>query len=517
MSLFRNLIHAAIQADFGKNSFKVFSALLQQTLGYGKEKDPLTDKRLAYLSGVRLDRVRPAIEAVLKTGIFERAEAKRYDWCYCIGAEYLAEHEKACKKKYPDKAVQFFTPALPKNRENSQKTEELSENQRHTSFDLNPFLSHLQPLLQLLTPAPAITTESLTESICIAMNSALQPLVQNLQTLNTSQYTQNKAENPAAIRVSSPVNKANTASAKSKKTGGGENNKKNSNSQINANVEDSHTESSPVQKHSEKQTETSASTIASKKRLETASPTQTVIDDIETQQIALQNTAKPIEIVPSIDSEKDSDNTFQPIDNIMLNTLTDIVQQAEKPVDLPKEPALAKIKLPAIIEKTAYGRCYKALDALSEEQQHSVLAVFTEMQQQNKIHTSATGLFINLAHTAASGGLSSVEKYVPVQAVFKGDPEHSNIQWGYSQSPQNDVSPPISAEEQHQVEVKAEQYRQREQYIEDHGQLETLMFHCRAANISIEEQAKIYHLEHILAQFPKEVVAFKKRLKGKST
>ena len=185
---------------------------MHQTLGYGKEKDPLTDKRLAALSDVRLDRVRPAIQAVLDSGIFDRVEAKRYDWCYSIGATYLAEHEQACLTNRPNEKVQFFTPALPKNGRNLRKTDTISEKQTHTSLDLNAFLPSLQQLLQVLIPAPAISAESLTDSISTAMNQALQPLIQNLQQLNQPLH---QATNPAAMRVASVASNA----------GGGDKNK----------------------------------------------------------------------------------------------------------------------------------------------------------------------------------------------------------------------------------------------------------------------------------------------------
>ena len=43
MSLFRDLNQTAIEANVGKNAYKVFLALLEQTLGYGKSTDRLTE------------------------------------------------------------------------------------------------------------------------------------------------------------------------------------------------------------------------------------------------------------------------------------------------------------------------------------------------------------------------------------------------------------------------------------------------------------------------------------------
>ena len=141
MGLFRDLNQAAIEANVGKNGYKVFLALLEQTLGYGKSTDRLTDNRLAYLSKVRIDRFRPALRAVLACGVFEQTPAKKFQFRYTIGQSFL--------EKYPDK--EFYTPALPKKRADSQKTEEISEKERHTALDLNTSLSSfLQPLQTLI-------------------------------------------------------------------------------------------------------------------------------------------------------------------------------------------------------------------------------------------------------------------------------------------------------------------------------------------------------------------------------
>ena len=141
MGLFRDLNQAAIEANVGKNGYKVFLALLEQTLGYGKSTDRLTDNRLAYLSKVRIDRFRPALQAVLACGVFEQTPAKKFQYRYTIGQSFL--------EKYPN--LEFYTPALPKKRADSQKTEAISEKERHTALDLNPLLSSfLQPLQTLI-------------------------------------------------------------------------------------------------------------------------------------------------------------------------------------------------------------------------------------------------------------------------------------------------------------------------------------------------------------------------------
>jgi len=144
MSLFRDLTVEARNKDLGKNALKVFLTLLEQTLGYGKKSDNLTDRRLSYLSQVRIDRLRPAIQTVLENGLFDQEPAKRYQYCYTIGGQFLIKHYK----KHGDK--NFFTPALPKNGTDFQKAEAISEKERHTALDLNPSLSNHSPLETLL-------------------------------------------------------------------------------------------------------------------------------------------------------------------------------------------------------------------------------------------------------------------------------------------------------------------------------------------------------------------------------
>ena len=51
--------------------------------------DRLTDNRLAYLSEVRIDRFRPAVQAILNCGVFEQTPAKKFQFRYTIGQSFL--------------------------------------------------------------------------------------------------------------------------------------------------------------------------------------------------------------------------------------------------------------------------------------------------------------------------------------------------------------------------------------------------------------------------------------------
>ena len=118
MSLFRALNTASLEANLNKNEAKVYTALMNQTLGYGKSFDHLTDKRLAQLTGIRIDRLYIAIEGVIEKELFEVEESKHYDYRYSIAEKFLDQ--------YPV----FFTPHLPKNGENFREKENISEIQK---------------------------------------------------------------------------------------------------------------------------------------------------------------------------------------------------------------------------------------------------------------------------------------------------------------------------------------------------------------------------------------------------
>ena len=122
MSLARDLIDAALQADLSQNELRVFLVLFRQTLCYGKTHDPLTLKRLASLSHIRKDRLPIALAKVLACGLFSAQPHKVFEQEYQIHADFLNKQ-----------ATQIHAPALPKNRKPPPKSEALSENREHTT------------------------------------------------------------------------------------------------------------------------------------------------------------------------------------------------------------------------------------------------------------------------------------------------------------------------------------------------------------------------------------------------
>ena len=125
MSLARDLIDAALAADLTQNELRVFLALFRQTLCYGKTADPLTLKRLAKLTHIRKDRLIPAIASVLDKGLFDAYPHPIFEHEYRIPPSFQATHAEG-----------FFTPALPKNRENFRFPGDISEKREHTALNL---------------------------------------------------------------------------------------------------------------------------------------------------------------------------------------------------------------------------------------------------------------------------------------------------------------------------------------------------------------------------------------------
>jgi len=153
MSLFRNIVEKALAADLTKNEYKALLLLLSKTLGYGKAEDKLTDKRIAFLSGMRIDRSRAAVEGVLKAGLFQRERSAEYQNNYRISDE-LIQAENGI----------FFTPSLPKNGSKSEKKKADSEKKRHTALDPLNNNSPQQQQTEATPPAPIDEPAPVVES-----------------------------------------------------------------------------------------------------------------------------------------------------------------------------------------------------------------------------------------------------------------------------------------------------------------------------------------------------------------
>jgi len=138
MSLARDWISAALKADLTQNELRAFLVVFQQTLCYGKTADELTIKRISQLSGIRADRVTPAVGGIIGKGLVDALPSKKFDHRFSIPDDFLAVYAESG----------FFVPALPKNGEGFCFSGGVSEKRVHTS---NTFTSsNLTP-----TPTPA--------------------------------------------------------------------------------------------------------------------------------------------------------------------------------------------------------------------------------------------------------------------------------------------------------------------------------------------------------------------------
>ena len=121
-TLARDLIDAALTADLTQNELKMFLVLFRQTICYSKKSDPLRLSSLIHYSHIRKDRLLPALQKLLQTGLFTRQPHPENEYEYSIAEKYLAPYVDG-----------FFAPALRKNGSDSRPTEAISEKQIHTT------------------------------------------------------------------------------------------------------------------------------------------------------------------------------------------------------------------------------------------------------------------------------------------------------------------------------------------------------------------------------------------------
>ena len=100
----------------------MFLVLFRQTICYSKKSDPLRLSSLIHYSHIRKDRLLPALQKLLQTGLFTRQPHPENEHEYSIAEEYLAPYVDG-----------FFAPALRKNGSDSRPTEAISEKRTHTT------------------------------------------------------------------------------------------------------------------------------------------------------------------------------------------------------------------------------------------------------------------------------------------------------------------------------------------------------------------------------------------------
>ncbi len=484
MSLYRDLTDAALAADFGKNSLKIFNTLLKQTLGYGKQADCLTDKRLSQLSTVRLDRFRLSVLSVLDAGLFDRQPSDKFQWTYTIGSKYLEAHQRAFEEKNPEasakgKKAQFFPPFLPKNSTVSQKKDPISGNESHTALDLESFLSYLPPLLQLFTPAnlsqivPAVAGgASMPPSVPTDLSQAIDKSLQSLADIIQQSIAELKNSLNPLINHTLPHNPY----------------------------------SSPISAYSPFHY--------------TASPQKDVSvgGGINYNFVSTASNPTP-KATPQVDSTQEQSPLSPPSDKQSTNQ-TENQNSVPSPAEIEttpphcppaySDPEPSPLNYPLAIElpfslKNYAPNLHKALLPLNEQQQKEVLYVFKDMQSKGQIKKSPSGLFIHLAKSALNGALSLPEapthpavakaaakarsdRFKPEGHPYADDP---NIQWGYS---------PISQP----LDTSSTPYQKDNPYPyspDEQADIDALMFEQRQADV---EAAERYMLAQAAEQREKE-------------
>lgn len=120
MSLFHDLIDAALQAKCTQNELRVHLVLLRQTIGFGKSQDAISNRQLCDLSGVRSDRMQTAIEGLIEKGLWQRKKHRYYDYSYRIPEAH-------------NPTQKIITPALPRSPDFQESTPPSSENASRNS------------------------------------------------------------------------------------------------------------------------------------------------------------------------------------------------------------------------------------------------------------------------------------------------------------------------------------------------------------------------------------------------
>ena len=128
MSLALDMIDAAMAADLTPNEHKVFLILFRQTICYGRKTDNLCIQQFVKLTGIRKDRLIPAIASVLGKGLFEVSPSREFQHRYRIPAKFLAPYQSG-----------FYPPNVPQNRIDSRSTEAISEKQNNTGINTTGF------------------------------------------------------------------------------------------------------------------------------------------------------------------------------------------------------------------------------------------------------------------------------------------------------------------------------------------------------------------------------------------
>ncbi len=495
------LSKAAIKADMTKNEGLIFIALVVQTIGYRKSKDNLTDKRLAQLTGIRLDHLRPCLESFLDYGLFERIEHKHYDYQYRLCDEFLDEGE----------ATVIYSPSLPtsptlgESEENAAnlpddggksapRSVSFTDDGGHTTD--NPYIKNQQqtkttPLNQKQQtepkkniiqqqPQPPVTIsltglENLPDKLVIESSQPIR--IELSATVKKSDKAAEVVQQPpvpkAAIVAESEIKKERvpkTAPIASTAT------------TVNAEIMPQPAampviaETTIVPEPSTTLSEMMVETVSDEKEYE---PEQdiAVVTEIDT----MPQATPPVTTAMT---------TTKPIADLAVSVATALIQSsedssatttAEPPVVVNEKKAKKRLKIPKAVGEENYNACNRYFDLLNAEQQQDVLTVFFYNLKLGAIRNKAR-YFIGLVKKAQEDKLS-----VPPEATAKATSQG-----------------PLSFEQQ---EAKKAADKKHEEYLSYWADYQWIVRQAKVLQKDEEEVAAMLSMEKAYQMFSKQACA----------
>jgi hypothetical protein len=413
------LTKAAITAKLKQNDGLIFHAVMMQTLGFRKTIDNLTDKRLAQLTGIRLDHLRPALDSFLGHNLFNRIEHRDYDYQYRICGEFLDDKQSTI----------VYPPTLPKTGEARDSWEDFPD----VGEDTSPTLGELTNVRAYSPPTSVKSTElggHTTE------NSYIKKPQQQKTPLLEKQQPQTETKKTDFIKKQ--------PQPKTEKTNSREKQQQPFVTTISMIGLETMPEEFVIESSGSVRLEFSAKTtknvtqIAEKK----ASPASETIAKPVVEPIAEPMTktnitpiAKPVTETAKTNVEPITEPVTKPIPQAIAKTVTsattktigelvtalvpdlkqvpqETTQDTENPVVVDdKEEKKKPLAIPKVVGEVNIKACNNHFQSLSEQQQKDVLTVFYHMLKISKIRNKAN-YFIRLTQSAKEGSLT-----VPTEAT----------------------------------------------------------------------------------------------------
>ncbi len=520
------LTKAALKADMTKNEGLIFMVLAMQTIGYRKATDNLTDKRLAQLTGIRLDHLRPSLDSFLDYGLFQRIEHKYYDYQYQLCDEFLDEGATTIiyppslptKSASPETGETSYHPEnLPDaGGDSAPRSVSFPDDGGHTTE--NPYLKNQQP-----TQTTSLNQKQQTEP----KKNPLQQKQQTEPKKNTLQQQPEPAvtismaglaslperfviESTQPIRIefsSENIGKAATIKPDLKKENVANDQpladiiaeqtvpsepsepKVITAQSLAANDTDD-TDAVPVSELSDQVTQTIADTVDDIESVSESSDPPN--DSAANIAVNIAEAMQKLEIEPEPETETETEtetvitpvttpaNKPKPVADLAVSVATSLVQSTteneENPVVVNEEDAKKPLLIPKAVGEENMNACNRYFDLLTKAQKQDVLTVFFYNLKLGKIRNKAS-YFIGIAKKAETGKLT-----VPVEATAKPSTHQGPLSY-----------------EQHLVQKKKD--KKHEAHLTLWADYTWIQRQAKRLKKSEEETAKMMGLEEAYALF----------------